>query len=468
MTTFRFLTVCLVVAALSLSAVSCSRGPARPNIAVIVLDTVRRDFTGLESSEESHRSATPELDQLAAEGTGFTNAWANGPWTVPSHASLFTGLLPSAHGCPSRQAKLVTDGPTFAEVLRGVGYETVAFYSNPFLTDEVTAMMRGFDASRITGDPRTFSVLSTSDQGGEETIGNVSQWLAGRSSGRPFLVFINILEPHLPYDPPGDYRESHLSDLPLDDIVTSDWEFEYHAGLHPHERVDWVRIRRLYAGDVHYADRLLGELLRLLREHGAYDDTAIIVTSDHGENLGEHDLIGHRFSIHETLLAVPLVVRAPGRLASGVRDDPVALTDVFATVLDLAGIERAELPPHSRSLLAGPPDAPRPLIAEYEGGMRQVLDHLRDLNSDLDTTPFETAYATVRLGNMRLTTASDRSVVLHDVVSDPDQRRDLSREDPETVRILTGLLAEVVRRPEQRIEIDEGMREWLRSLGYVR
>lgn len=464
--TYRLLSLCLIVAALSTT--SCSTEPARPNIVVIVLDTVRRDFTGSGRSEGAHPSMTPEMDRLAAEGTNFTNAWANAPWTVPSHASMFTGLLPSAHGCPARQPRLVTEEPTFAEILSFVGYETVAFFSNPFLTDELTGMMRGFETSRVTGDPRTLSVLRTSDQGGEDAVRNASEWLAGRSSDRPFLVFVNILEPHVPYDPPGDYRTTHLPDLPLDDIVTSDWEFEFHAGLHPPEGVEWERVRRLHAGDVHYADRLLGDILRLLKEHGVYDDTAIIVTSDHGENLGEHDLFGHRFSIHETLLAVPLVVRAPGMLESGVRDDPVALTDVFATVLELAGIERDELPPHSRSLLAGPSGAPRPLIAEYEGGIREVLAHLREINPGLDTAPFETAYATVRLGDMRLTISSDRSKVLHNVTLDPGQRRDLSGEDPETVNILNGMLVDVARRPDQNIEIDEGMREWLRSLGYMR
>lgn len=457
----------LILAALSVAIPSCSRRQPRPNIAIIVLDTVRRDATGVGSSAEKRESVTPELDRLAAEGTAFTKAFANAPWTVPSHASMFTGLLPSVHGCPTKSLKLTTKEPTFAELLRDAGYETATFYSNPLLTRETSAMMRGFDLEQVAGDPRTFEALNTSDQGGEESIRNVSEWLNGRSSERPFLVFVNLLEAHLPYDPPEDYRRSHLSDLPLDAVVTADWELEYDAGLHPPDLVDWERLRRLYAGDVHHADQLLGQFLELLRKHGVYDDTTIIVVSDHGENLGDHGLVGHRFSLHGSLLAVPLVIRAPGRLPSGVRDDPVMLTDLFATVLDLAGIERAALPPYSRSLLSTPTGTPRPLVAEYSGEPQDILNRLRELNPNLDTRSIDIALATVRLGDMRLTIGSDGSALLRDLTAAPDQRHDISRDHPEVVSMLKGFLVKVVRNPRQTIELDEGMRQWLRSLGYV-
>jgi arylsulfatase A-like enzyme len=463
----RSLSMSVVLAALSLSIPSCSVRPPRPNIAIIVLDTVRRDATGVGSQVGGRESVTPALDQLAAEGTGFTKAFANAPWTVPSHASMFTGLLPSVHGCPSKTLKLTTKEPTFAEILRDAGYETEAFYSNPFLTREMTGMMRGFDSEHVSGDPRTFGALNRSDQGGEESIRDVSEWLGGRSSERPFLVFLNVLEAHMPYDPPDDYRQSRLSDLPHDAVVTSDWELQYDAGLYPQESVDWERLGRLYAGDVHHADDLLGEFLGLLKKNGVYDDTVVIVVSDHGENLGDHGLVGHRFSVHSSLLAVPLVIRAPGRLPSGVRHDPVMLTDIFATVLDLAGIERAPLPPYSRSLLSAPTGEPRPLVAEYSGEPHDILNRLHELNPDLDTRSIDTALATVRLGEMRLTIGSDGSALLHDLTEDPGQRHDVSDDHPEVVSMLKGLLVKVVRNPGQLIELDEGMRQWLRSLGYV-
>lgn len=450
-----------------LLCVGCSRVAPRPNIVLVVLDTVRRDFTGVEGPGGSPESLTPEFDELAAEGVLFPNAWANAPWTVPSHASMFTGFLPSVHGSFGDALKLGTEIPVLADLLADSGYETVTFFSNPWLTDGMSGMMRGFEAQYISGNPDMMDVLSTGDQGGVQTCGDISDWFEGRARGRPFFMFVNFLEAHAPYDPPDDYRETYLADLAPDDFVSSSWHFRYHAGLCSPELVDWERVRRLYAGDVNTSDRLLGNLVRLMRKHDLYDDAIIIVTSDHGENLGEHGLVGHWYCIYETLLAVPLVIRAPGRLAAGVRHDPIMLTDLFATVLDFAGIEDVSLPPHSRSIAGGRAPATRPLIAEYGGGLKGVLEHLKRLNPDLDTAPLETAYSTVRVDNLRLTLGSDGSESLHYMTTDPGQEHDLASENTAAAQALYEILREVHTNPGEPIEIDKDTEAWLRSLGYL-
>ena len=251
-----------VVGALLLS-LSCSRARERPNIVIVVLDTVRLDHTGLGSSGTS---STPNLDRLASEGTAFSRAWATGPWTVPSHASLFSGLLPSSHRCTGRTWRFTSPEPTFAEVLRDAGYETVAFYSNPWLTDQLTGMLRGFEKQEDESGGSTY-IMIQSDQGGLATVANVGRWLASRSDDRPFLMFVNILEPHLPYDPPRAYRREHLPDLSPDDIVPAGLADEVNSGLLDVGDIDLDRVRRLYAGDVHTADRHLGSILQLLRDH---------------------------------------------------------------------------------------------------------------------------------------------------------------------------------------------------------
>ncbi len=169
-----------VAAALSLLVMhaflaGCSREPARPNIVVVVLDTVRRDFTGCGAGE----SFTPNLDRLMSEATGFTNAWATAPWTPPSHASMFTGLLPSTHNCRGRSRTLPTRWPTLAERLGDAGYETAAFHSNPWLTDELTGLMRGFE-TRFIEASTDMDIFGRSAQGGAETVRNISRWLDGR------------------------------------------------------------------------------------------------------------------------------------------------------------------------------------------------------------------------------------------------------------------------------------------------
>lgn len=458
-----FGTLCLPVLLSALNT-GCSRPPERPNIVVVVLDAVRRDYVGADIPGGDGESITPCVDRVAAQGTTFTNAWANGPWTLPSHVSMLTGLLPSSHGCNGANFRFRSDDPTLAELLGGAGYETVAFYSNPWLTDELSGMLRGFDQQYV--DPSfDLSILSASSQGGFETLGYIRTWLQRRERDRPFLMFVNLLEAHLPYDPPASYREEHLADLPAGDVVTVAWAHEVNARLRAPDAVDWERVRRLYAGDVNVADSLFGGIVRLLEEHGVYDDAVIIVTSDHGENLGDHGFADHQFGVHETLLAVPLIIRAPGVLERGERRDPSMLTDLYPTILEFAKVSGVPSKPHSRSLLGTPSPDDRLVIAEYvvPGLLR---DHILSLNPSLDEPWLRAAYATVRSGNVRLTVGSDGSAELEDLAGVPSARPHLEERGRALAEALDGVLPPPGSQSE-RAEIDPELRDALRSLGYV-
>jgi len=439
------LAACAVAAALL--AFGCSREtPARPNVVVVVLDTVRRDYTGCGPGE----SYTPNMDSLMAEGTGFTNAWATAPWTPPSHASIFTGRLPSHHQCTAKNPMLPPEVTSLAERLQEEGYETAAFHSNPWLTLEMTDLTRGFD---VLHEP--------------EAIRNIRAWLDTRDASRPFFMFVNILEAHLPFDPPESYRRVALTDLPPEARVRTHWANEYNSGVHPHDRINWHNVRRLYAGDVHAADAYLGTIVDELRSRGLYEEAVIIVTSDHGENLGEHGLMSHQFGVFETLLAVPLVVRAPGALRTGVRDDPTMLSDLYATILDLTGTEDPDVPEHSRSLLLEPAHPDRPMIAEYSGPPYRLVDLLMDINPSLDPTRFELAHATVRVGDLRLTLSSDGRATLEDQSLPPEKRTNMARSDASKVRTMSALIPCIEPPPDAAPAVDEEMARWLRSLGYM-
>ncbi len=450
----------LTIIAVLLPETSCAPRPERPNIALVVLDTVRRDFTGIFSSNDNRKSSTPQLDKLATEGISFSNAWANAPWTLPSHGSIFTGLLPSEHGSTGHHYRLDGESPTIAELLGRDGYETATFFSNPWLTNRLSGLMRGFQTQYAIGG-KTNAIPSGPDQGGRATVRNISRWLEGRSRKRPFFIFVNFLESHLPYDPPRSFR----GEVPTDEKVSIAWAHQFNAGVHPPESVDWERVRQLYGGDVRSADAFLAELVTLLKEDGYYENTVIIVTSDHGENLGEHGLIEHQFSVHETLLAVPLVISFPDKFSPKTRDDPVMLTDLFATVLALAGTEDPPLRPSSRSLLNGPADPNRPLIAEYAGPAPGLLKHLSSFNPDFDASRLKTAYATIRRGNYRLTVGTDGSVSLHELTTDPGQEINLAPANRSEVDSLCKFLP-IPRPGGERTEIDDDLREQLRSLGY--
>jgi len=460
-----------LVLTLDVALHGCGQREIQPNIVFVVLDTVRDDHTGIGGGTQQ---LTPNLDRLASQSTVFRNAWANSPWTVPSHASFFTGLLSSGHGCTHQHPRLDTAWPTLAELLGGAGYQTAAFYSNPWLSDRTTGLLRGFTLKReapvaggLSNDPGRYR----GDQGGRATVFNVQDWLQQRERRAPFFIFVNFLEAHLPYDPPPDLRQRFRNPRPPDDLVSGEWGMEYQAGLHSFADVDWQRVGELYAGDVMSADRLLGGLLRVLENQDLLDQTVLIITSDHGENLGDHGLVDHQFSVHETLLAVPLVISAPGRLASGERNDPVMLTDLFATVVQLAGLQDVRIPAASQCLLGEAAPAYRPLIAEYARPQEHLLNSLQNLNPDCDLESLARSFQTVRVGRLRLTVVSDGSQLLHDLQTDPGQERNLAGAKPVEASTLKSLLERLLPESDEplgdEIQLDDQTREQLRSLGYV-
>jgi arylsulfatase A-like enzyme len=472
-----FKTLLRLLPLLFLFSVGCSRAPEKPHIVFVVLDTVRRDVTGLSDRpapwSELRHSLTPNFDRLAGESVAFTNAWSVAPWTVPSHASMFTGLLPSQHLCTFKHTRLFPTHPTFADILFEDGYETAAFFSNPWLADRTTGLLRGFTAKREAAVGSLSQLTSRAgDQGGLQIMRNVDNWLKERDGRKPALIFVNYLEAHLPYDPPASYRNRYLNQPERNARVSIEWGHQYNAGLHNPGEADWARIRRLYGADVWSADVFLGQLRDSLIEAGIWDNAYVIVVSDHGENLGEAGMFEHQFSLRETLLAVPLLLKYPeGMTPPARRDDPVMLTDLFGTVLEAAEQSLETLPPHSRSLLGEPAAADRPLIAQYSGPSQGLLGLLQGLNPELDVSRLKLALSGIRQENLRLTVEGDNTMILNDMSRDPGQRLDISGEFPDDVKRLKALLdvladAQMLQELED-VEMDEATRKQLESLGYV-
>jgi arylsulfatase A-like enzyme len=481
----RGVPVVVVVTAFVLTGlVGCGHDSGPPNILVVVLDTLRADAAG------NHTDATPaplrvdhltpNLDALAARGVTFDDCTSVAPWTVPSHASMFTGRLPSVHGCVTGGARLDPGLSTFADQLRRVGFATAAFFSNPWLADRTTGLLRGFNDRIEARLPiATWKGRRGGDQGGEASVAEFRSWISKREDGRPFLAFVNILESHLAYDPPSEYRGLHLRDLSPLDTVGLEWSQRYQAELIDHDAVDWNRVARLYAGDVWRADRLLGHVVESLRLAGRDRDTVVIVTSDHGEHLGEHGLVEHQFSVYEPLLRVPLVVVVPkpyrgrfhlGAPVAGVREDPVQTIDLHATVLELAGIPPSVGTPFSRSLFAAPMEGERAVYAEYAGPLPGLMRLLHMKNPRADLSRYRRALRSVRLGDLRLIADDRGGEQLFDLRTDPAQRHDLGRDRPadrEALRALIDRLEVSTPTAGRGPEMDAETLEQLRSLGYV-
>jgi arylsulfatase A-like enzyme len=324
-----------------------------PNILLLVMDTERADHV---STYGYGRPTTPHLDSLAAEATLFEWAIAPSSWTLPSHASIFTGRTVHEHlaGEKSSRHLLGASLRTLAEALDGHGYATGGFVANTYWAGRHTGLARGFlhyeDYYGTIGDAFHRTELGRKvfqwapDFGWVDIIGRkraptVNQeflsW-TDRVHGRPFFAFLNYMDVHSPYFPPDGFEGRLGPRRP--DLRPTRLEIgnERHQVPSP-EKMTYLVDR--YDECLLYLDASIGQLLDELARRGVLDHTIVIVTADHGEHLGEHGIVQHAASLYTQEIRVPLIIRYPGVVPSGVRiPRPVTTTDLGATVLDLAGL----------------------------------------------------------------------------------------------------------------------------------
>ena len=315
-----------------LIAVALIQRPHRPtSVVLIVLDTVRADHC---SAYGYSAPTTPRLAALASDGLLFEHARAAAPWTLPSHASLFTGLLPEQHGCTWEHRWLVDRFDTMAERLSASGRETFGVTTNANASS-LYHLDQGFTTFVETWTRRT-AHRGLDDSG----IANaeVDAWLTHRDSRQPFFLFVNFADAHLPYAPPPPYDRQFGQSSERSRALAANANLLQDSLLGKVEIAEGDRagFAALYDGDVRAADARLGELLDLLARHGVEEDTLVIVTSDHGEQLGERGEVDHQLSLSEELLRVPLVVRFPGRVKPARVPEPVALTDLKLWIDEIA------------------------------------------------------------------------------------------------------------------------------------
>ena len=352
---------------------------ARPNVVLIVMDTVRADHVSALGYE---RDTTPNLKRLAGDSVVYTNTVSASDITITSHASLFTGMYPSWHGsyCQPPEAaygrELTKQYPTLAEVLRSNGYQTVGVAANLYLRTDF-GLDRGFDEFRIPRpvpllpDETRYRLRRTLRRGlsfaldtaqfdrlyslGEDIDAALFSTLAQRTKpGAPLFVFLNYMDAHFPYVPPAPYNASFPGKRPRitqDDLEEEQTRISRDQGQPPGYRPHCVS---QYDGGIAYIDAQIGKVVDWLKREQAYDNTMIVVTSDHGESFGERHRVGHANSPYQNLLHVPLLVKYPRSSHRGVESRPASLIDVAPTIL---GAVQAALPNtmQGRSLVdAGP------------------------------------------------------------------------------------------------------------------
>ncbi len=468
-------------------------GDRRPHIVLVVADSVRATNLSCYGYE---RETTPCLDALAQEGVTFKQAISVGSWTLPVHASMFTGLYPSSHGLVRSKDALPPGYPTLAERLRRVGYQTVCFSNNAYIST-ITGLDQGFEVvealwkeakprgvrrswrSRLIRElrqrfgPRAEPLIRglravwrlgkrrpRDDKGAARTNQRIQAWLEdGRDERRPFFLFVNYMDCHEPYSPPPPFDRRFLPakastrGFPLTDkenILTAP---------DPVRQEMLEMLRALYDGGVAYLDQRIGELVDLFRRHDLLDNTVFVILSDHGDSLGEHNLIGHRVALYEELVHVPLIIRYPPVFEPGTQvADLVQVIDLYITLLMLAEVD--ETMPHEASLYTLHPlhRAPRPFaVAENVTPMRWGNE----------------LYRMVRTERYKYIWKAGGAHELYDLVHDPAEQHNIIDAAPEALsqlkRMLDGwemAVAEYTLTGREEAQYEGSVVEHLRALGY--
>ena len=470
------LVLALAVTATSLFWHSCGGTPgassAHHNLVLVVLDTVRADRLSCYGNE---RETTPAIDGLARGGVRFERAQAAAPWTIPSMASLWTGVLPSTHGAGLLVEPKVFDGKgsyrgfdetalaTLPQRLAQSGYHNFAFIANPLLRG-MPCFLGGFERSHLKV---TFVKAET-------VVDEALAWLPKLEKNQPFFLFLQLMDAHQPLDPPRRYRDLFATDgVPRDDQAFAAWGNMTRPEQMHSERIPAFRDNRLavYDGALRYMDDQLARLFAELENRGLRDDTVIVVMADHGEEFWDHAVeqtelydcsvrvntgVGHGQTLFQELLAVPLVLAGPG-IAPSVVETRVSLLDLGATLLDVALGERGAQfgDGHSFGGLVRGEEAPgRPAVSEetsfgYElkallqpDGLKYVMTHHEGEQSSL-----------------------------YDLVQDPGERHNLLAERPDDAARMHAELTAIVdaarRKRTKPGAVTEGNLDELEALGYA-
>lgn len=461
----------VVAVASSLGAGGCAPAPgaavAKPaNVILISLDTMRRDQIG--AYRHRGQSYTPALDEFALESVVFDNAFVHIPFTLPSHLSIFTGVYPGVHGVEDNGQILNEQLPTLTEILQGEGFETLGFAGNVWMKGEF-GFARGFHLYELLPFDLTFS-----DRVNRRALETLDQ---RPDPERPLFLFLHYFDAHsdfsntgtntLPYFAPEAYLRP-IGVSPEDDSFctddgrcASDYLIAANAGDVLIDPLQHERLRAMYRSGVEYLDADLGRIFAELRARGLWEDSLVIVTSDHGEEFREHGQYIHNQPYVEDM-AMPLLIKLPGAAMAGARRARLAQSiDLVPTILDLLGID---IPDHvqGRSLV--------PVIVDDLPVNEFVLGR-----SKLATSRFS-------VRTQQWTFIYDRdsgNSQLFDRVRDPDELFDVVAQHPAEAGILREFLETAVRENREVVEtlavaaeqvpdfITDEEREKLRAIGYV-
>ena len=488
----------------------------KPNILLIVMDAARvKNFSCYGYS----KLTTPNIDKIAKEGTLYRYAISPAPWTFPSHASIFTGLYPSEHGAlgvDNSNRYLDQRNVTLAEMLKKQGYRTVAFSNNPWISN-VFGLTKGFDEPNVIFNDKFFhgNVLDMSlfikerkydkgirrileigkailtkgnplkniangilfkfnrsnyrhifvDDGANKTNKKVKMWIDNwidNKKDHPFFMFINYMECHAEYMPPFKYLPKEYSFREIYRVNQD--PMMYIFGKIKMNEKDFEILESLYDGEYRYLDYRIGQIYDFLDKKGILDDTIIIITSDHGDNIGDHNLMGHTLCLYDTLIRCPLIIRYPEKFPAGkIVKKRVQTHDIFKTIMEVLDNEIAEII-DGGSLI--PEDlkqeSKRLIISEFPGHPLLPLELKRfpDVNINMWNYSLKAIY----VDNFKFILNSNGSNELYNINRDPEERQNIIEDHPEVAKILEEELCNWTKSIEQKKRNKEKIRQKIKRL----
>src|SRR3954452_3982526 len=414
--------IALVVSAAAL-IVGCAKPSSEPrpspNVLLITIDTLRADALGAYGNRSV---STPWLDRLAAGGVRFTQARASAVVTLPSHATILSGLYPFHHGVRENAGfRFPPQVETLATLLRVRHYRTGAFVS-AFPLDARFGLTQGFDVydDHFSKNETSTVAFRVPERRGADTVAAALAWIARDTA--PWFAWVHVYEPHFPYAPPEPFASRYRS--------------------------------APYLGEVAAVDAALGPLLQPALDNAAGRDTVIVLTADHGESLGEHGEMTHGLFAYDATLRVPLILHEPHRVAPRVVADPVQHVDILPTILDAvdggaaAGLDGRSLLPIAAGATAAP-----------------TAGYFESLSASINRG-WAPLYGVTR-GSLKYIDLPIPE--LYDTAADPGETHDLTASRPGDARELERLLAgfKIDRRGPAPAREDADTRERLRSLGYL-
>jgi arylsulfatase A-like enzyme len=454
-----------------------------PDIVLITLDTTRVDHLSVYGYP---RPTTPRLRKFASGATIYRHAYANGDMTLSAHGAIFTGLYPTQNGAHverSERMAVSAQIPTLGELLSKAGYRTYASVANKIFLDPVWGFARGFDRWEWpnplpvvpintrqyllrrglykvtlpwmwTGALRQFAPASE--------IASIGERLVDDSGGKPFLLFLNFMEDHRPWVPPAESRLPFADyEQTFDELALRGFQPSVMKGLRSVTPEERSKIAAAYDASVASLDTVVGGLLERFAQEPWWNRSLVIVTADHGEHLGEKNLLDHANGVDAGVTSIPLIVKFPDQTDGRVVTSPVSQVDIFTTIAGAAGVPLPG-PRPGWDLATGNPNEERPII------MESFPTRAFMANPKMDRTE----RGIVR-GRWKLIASTNGRRELYDMNDDPTESHELSGRHADVAADLEAALkawtvdAERSRPRKNAWKPDETLLQRLRALGYV-